>query len=76
MKQLAIGAVLIAMAAGSGQRMGTSTPKQFLDLGGRPVLRRTIETIVSAVPGIKVVTVLPKEHLAFWKEYCLSHDFS
>ncbi len=67
---------MIVMAAGSGQRMGTATPKQFLDLGGVPVLRRTIETFVSAVPGIKVVTVLPKEHLAFWKEYCLSHDFS
>lgn len=66
---------MIAMAAGSGVRMGASTPKQFLDLGGKPVLRRTIETFVSAVPGIRVVTVLPKDHLAFWKEYCLSNDF-
>ena len=68
--------ILIVMAAGSGTRMGSSLPKQFLDLGGKPVLRRTIETFVSAVPDLKVVTVLPKEHLAFWKEYCLSADFS
>ena len=68
--------ILIVMAAGSGTRMGSATPKQFLDLGGKPVLRRTIETFVSAVPGIRVVTVLPKEHLSFWKEYCLANDFT
>ena len=68
--------ILIVMAAGSGSRMGSAIPKQFLDLGGKPVLRRTIETFVSAVPGLKVITVLPKEHLAFWKEYCLANDFN
>ena len=68
--------ILIVMAAGSGTRMGSSTPKQFLDLGGKPVLRRTIETFVSADPDIKVITVLPKEHLSFWKEYCLANDFT
>ena len=68
--------ILIVMAAGSGSRMGASIPKQFLDLGGRPVLRRTIEVFVSAVPEIKVITVLPKDHIPYWKEYCLSADFS
>lgn len=68
--------ILIVMAAGSGTRMGSSVPKQFLDLGGKPVLRRTIETFVSAVPDIKVITVLPKEHIPFWKEYCVSNDFN
>ena len=68
--------ILIAMAAGSGTRMGSATPKQFLDLGGKPVLRRTIETFVSTIPDIKVITVLPKEHISFWKEYCLSSEFT
>ena len=68
--------ILIVMAAGSGTRMGSATPKQFLDLGGKPVLRRTIETFVSAIPDIKVITVLPKEHISFWKEYCLSSEFT
>ena len=68
--------ILIVMAAGSGTRMGASLPKQFLDLGGKPILRRTIETFVAAVPDLKVVTVLPKEHLAYWKEYCLANDFT
>lgn len=68
--------ILIVMAAGSGVRMGVSVPKQFLDLGGVPVLRRTIETFVSAVPDIRVVTVLPEDHIPFWKEYCLSSGFN
>ena len=67
--------ILIVMAAGSGARMGASVPKQFLDLGGVPILRRTIEAFISAVPGIKVVTVLPEDHIPFWKDYCLSSDF-
>lgn len=68
--------ILIVMAAGSGTRMGASVPKQFLNLGGVPILRRTIETFVAAVPGIKVVTVLPEDHIAFWKEYCLTSAFN
>lgn len=68
--------ILIAMAAGSGTRMGSETPKQFLSLGGVPILRRTMETFIAAVPGIQIVTVLPKDYLSFWKEYCLSADFT
>ena len=68
--------ILIAMAAGSGTRMGSETPKQFLSLGGIPILRRMMETFIAAVPGIKVVTVLPNDYLSFWKEYCLSAEFT
>lgn len=68
--------ILIVMAAGSGTRMGSALPKQFLDLGGKPVLRRTIETFLEADPSLKVITVLPKEHIPWWKEYCLTHDFT
>ncbi|MBR1928102.1 MAG: 2-C-methyl-D-erythritol 4-phosphate cytidylyltransferase, partial [Bacteroidales bacterium] len=68
--------ILIAMAAGSGSRMGSVVPKQFLDLGGKPVLRRSIESFLAAEPDIRVITVLPKEHISFWKEYCLAKDFS
>ena len=50
---------LIVMGAGSGVRMGSALPKQFLDLGGEPVLRRTIRVFLAAVPDIRVITVLP-----------------
>ena len=58
------------MAAGSGSRMGGDRPKQFLELGGKAVLQRTIEVFLEAVPGITVVTVLPEQFIDYWKDYC------
>lgn len=34
---------VIIVAGGKGLRMGTDVPKQFLLLGGKPVLMRTME---------------------------------
>ena len=51
---------LIVMAAGHGTRMHSELPKQFLDLAGIPVLRRTITKFIDAYPDITVITVLPK----------------
>ncbi len=66
---------LLAVAGGSGVRMGGPMPKQFLPLGGKPILRRTLETFLDACPDTRVVTVLPKDHIPFWKDYCLEHGF-
>lgn len=35
--------IALIVAAGTGQRFGAEQPKQYLDLAGRPVLRRTVE---------------------------------
>ena len=63
------------MAAGSGSRMGAELPKQFLELDGKPILQRTIEVFQEAVPGIKVVTVLPDNYVDYWKDICLGRNF-
>jgi 2-C-methyl-D-erythritol 4-phosphate cytidylyltransferase/2-C-methyl-D-erythritol 2,4-cyclodiphosphate synthase len=53
---------VIIPAAGSGQRVGGDTPKQYRKLGGKSVLRHTVETFL-AVPGIKSVqVVISPEH--------------
>ena len=67
---------LIVVAGGSGTRMGSATPKQFLPLDGRPILLRTLERFVEAVPGIRLITVLPKDHIAYWKELCIRFSFT
>ena len=67
---------VIIMAAGSGPRMGAEVPKQFIELGGKAVLQRTIEVFLKAVPEIKVVTVLPDNHIEYWRNYCLEHNFT
>ena len=66
---------LIVSAGGTGTRMGSALPKQFLPLGGVPILRRTIEVFLRAVPDIQVITVLPEAHLDHWREYCVRENF-
>ena len=66
---------LVVMAAGHGARMGSALPKQFIELAGRPILQRTIECFIRAVPDIKVVTVLPKEYMQGWKDLCTRNNF-
>lgn len=60
----------IFTAGGSGTRMGASLPKQFLKIGGKPILRLTIERYLEALPGLQVVTVLPPDRFESWKEMC------
>lgn len=67
---------LVVTAGGSGSRMGSALPKQFLSLGGRAVLQMTIERFREAVPDIKVFTVLPEAHLAWWRAYCRERNFN
>ena len=64
------------VAGGCGARMGADIPKQFLDLGGRPILRRSIELMTTARPSAKIITVLPKEYVSYWEDYCLKSNFS
>lgn len=66
---------LIAVAGGSGTRMGSETPKQFLLLEDRPILLRTLERFVEAVPDVHIVTVLPKDHIDAWKDICIRYSF-
>jgi len=66
---------IIVVAGGNGSRMGSSVPKQFLELNGIPILQRTIETMVEALPNAKIITVLPQEHLEEWKRICEKSSF-
>lgn len=66
----------IFVAGGSGSRMGGDVPKQFLSLGGKPVLQRTIERFLEAVPGLHVITVLPERHFQTWKDLCIKGELN
>ena len=63
------------MAAGSGTRMGAQMPKQFLELDGKAILRRTIEAFLEACPDISVITVLPGQYVDYWRDYCYRNSF-
>lgn len=55
MSGLSVAALIVA--AGRGARMGTTLPKQFLDLGGQMVLSRAIAAFI-AHPMVSRVTVV------------------
>lgn len=54
--------------------MQSALPKQFMILGGEPVVVRTINTFAEAVPGAEIIVVLPEEHLALWKNLAARFD--
>ena len=66
----------IIVAGGKGLRMGSDLPKQFLPIGGRPVLMHTLEAFERAIPGIHLVLVLPHDQQDFWRDLCRKHDFT
>lgn len=58
---------VVIVAGGSGSRMQTALPKQFLMLGGLPVVARTINTFAEALPSADIVVVLPEAHIPLWR---------
>lgn len=67
---------VIVVAGGSGQRMGTSVPKQFLLLNGRPLLMYTLESFFQAIEEIQILLVLPAAHISHWKQLCSEYEFT
>ena len=65
MEKINIGVVIVA--GGSGTRIGGAIPKQFMIVGGEPILARTINTFAEALPAAEIVVVLPEAHIEFWK---------
>lgn len=66
---------VIIVAGGKGLRMGSDIPKQFLPIGGRPVLMRTIERFHDYSSELHVIVVLPKEQQAYWQKLCVDYHF-
>lgn len=53
----------VIVAGGSGTRMGSATPKQFLLLKGKPLLWYTIRAFLDAYNDIQIILVLPEAHI-------------
>lgn len=65
----------VFLAGGSGTRLGSEIPKQFLDLSGKPVLQQTIIRFLYACPEMTSVVVLPEDHIPTWKKICSETHF-
>lgn len=55
--------------------MGADRPKQFLEIGGKPILRHTIERFLAFDPSFEVIVVLPSAQKDWWREYCRQSGF-
>jgi len=65
----------IIVAGGQGSRMNTNIPKQFIVLGGKPILMHTIERFHLADTHIEIVLVLPEKEVPQWNELCAKYSF-
>ena len=64
----------VIAAGGSGSRLGKATPKQFLDLNGRPVMAWCLDSFSTAMEIGEIIVVAPIDYLNLAKEitdkYC------
>jgi len=66
---------MIVVAGGTGSRMGSNVPKQFLLLKGIPMLMHTLRTLHRADGTMGLVLVLPPDHLEEWESQCETLGF-
>ena len=66
---------VIIVAGGKGLRMGSDIPKQFLPIGGKPVLMRTLERFREYSADLQIILVLPKAQQDYWKQLCKDYHF-
>lgn len=66
--------IAIIVAGGSGTRFGAELPKQFLELGGKPVLMRTIGAFGDGFS--EVIVTLPEGQMGLWRELCERYCFA
>ena len=66
---------VIIVAGGKGLRMGNDIPKQFLPIGGKPILMRTLERFREYSPTLQIILVLPKAQQDYWQQLCKEYAF-
>ena len=67
---------VIIVAGGKGLRMGADVPKQFIPIGGLPVLMHTINAFRSYDAAIDIILVLPESQFGHWHELCGEYSFN
>ena len=63
----------IIVAGGSGSRMGSDVPKQFMLLNGKPIVLHTIERFLSLPFPVEIILILPTAYREYWKNYCFDN---
>jgi 2-C-methyl-D-erythritol 4-phosphate cytidylyltransferase len=65
----------IIVAGGSGSRMKSETPKQFIPLGNKPVLMLTVSRFLNLSREVQIILVLPAHEIQTWDNLCNTYSF-
>lgn len=65
----------IIVAGGSGNRMKSTVLKQFLPIGGLPILMHTINRFLDYPKTIKIILVLPEQEIVTWANLCKAYSY-
>ena len=67
---------VIIVAGGSGTRMQSIVPKQFILLNGLPVVMHTMLAFQESVSAPFIILVLHPDYHQYWNTLCTEHHFS
>lgn len=65
---------VIFVAGGTGTRMGSHLPKQFLTLNNTPILIHTLRNFFSFNRNFEMIVVMHHDYISFWKDLCLQFE--
>lgn len=68
--------MVIIVAGGSGIRMKSIIPKQFMLLNNKPILLHTISAFLRYDAKMSIILVLPDEQISTWKSICNKFSFN
>ena len=67
---------VIITAGGSGSRMHSKVAKQFMEIGGKPILLHTINLFRSLPFEVEIILVLPRNYRIYWDDYCKRNNIA
>jgi len=65
----------VIVAGGSGSRMQSSLPKQFIKIGDKVILMHTLLRFMESDASTNLILVLPESHVSTWQELIELHQF-
>ncbi len=65
----------IIVAGGTGSRMQSDIPKQFITVNGLPILMHTIRAFRRYSQQLSIIVVLPENQFVLWNDLCTVHHF-
>lgn len=67
---------MIIVAGGSGTRMKSELPKQFIELNGKPILMLTLEAMHDFDSEMQLILVLPETQMDYWESLCGMYNWA